>query len=83
MGGVKSQEKTVNEDGTTTYYYEQKVPIPAYLIAIVAGNLVSRKIGPRSSVWCEEEMVEKAQWEFEEVRLVIKLSKTYFVCVKV
>ena len=28
---------------------------------------VCRQIGPRSHVWCEKDMVEKAAWEFEEV----------------
>ena len=29
-----------------------------YLVAIAAGALESRQIGPRSRVWCEAEMVE-------------------------
>ena len=29
--------------------------------------LYSREIGPRSKVWCEREMVEKAAYEFAEV----------------
>ena len=27
----------------------------------------TRKIGPRSHVWSEKEVVDKAAWEFEEV----------------
>ena len=27
-----------------------------------------RRIGPRSHIWCEKELVEKAAWEFEEVQ---------------
>merc|ERR1719204_1996870 len=46
--------------------FEQKVPIPAYLTAIVCGALESRQIGPRSHVWSEKEMVDECAWEFED-----------------
>ncbi|KAI8890225.1 leukotriene A-4 hydrol [Backusella circina FSU 941] len=49
-----------------TYNFEQKTTIPSYLIAIAVGNLVSREIGPRSSVWCEPEMIDSAAWEFDD-----------------
>jgi len=43
---------------TTTYTFEQKVPIPAYLIALVVGQLESRDISPRCRVWAEAETIE-------------------------
>lgn len=52
--------------------FEQKVPIPSYLIAIVAGDIVSREIGPRSKVWSEEEYVDKAAYEFAETEPMMK-----------
>lgn len=51
-------------DGLKTYHFSQKTTIPSYLIAIAVGNLVGREIGPRSTVWCEPEMIEQAAWEF-------------------
>ena len=42
------------------FKFEQKIPIPPYLIAIAVGDVVSKKIGPRSHVWSEAEFVEKA-----------------------
>lgn len=52
------------DKGLRTYKFEQLTSIPSYLIAIAVGNLVGREIGPRSTVWCEPEMVEQAAWEF-------------------
>eukprot|EP00929_Paragymnodinium_shiwhaense_P026721 TRINITY_DN15823_c0_g1_i1.p1 TRINITY_DN15823_c0_g1~~TRINITY_DN15823_c0_g1_i1.p1 ORF type:complete len:656 (+),score=163.01 TRINITY_DN15823_c0_g1_i1:63-2030(+) len=49
-----------------SYKFEQKVPIPAYLIAIVCGALESRRVGPRSQVWSEKEMVDECAWEFAD-----------------
>lgn len=54
-----------NNDSTKTYNFKQNTTIPSYLIAIAAGNLAGREIGPRSTVWCEPEVVEQAAWEFD------------------
>lgn len=39
-------------------------------IHVIKFSLCLRRIGPRSHVWCEKEMVDKAAWEFEEVNTV-------------
>jgi hypothetical protein len=59
------ESTTDNGDNTKTYHFKQNTTIPSYLIAIAAGNLVGREIGPRSTVWCEPEVVEQAAWEFD------------------
>jgi aminopeptidase N len=51
-------------NGLKAYSFEQRTTIPSYLIAIAAGNLVGREIGPRSTVWCEPEVIDAAAWEF-------------------
>ncbi|PFH48207.1 hypothetical protein AMATHDRAFT_196923 [Amanita thiersii Skay4041] len=63
--------KVVGKD-LVTYTYEQPVPIPSYIIAIAAGDLVYKPF-PRlegkewtSSVWSEPELIDRAYWEFSE-----------------
>ncbi|XP_064604430.1 leukotriene A-4 hydrolase-like isoform X1 [Liolophura sinensis] len=56
--------------------FEQKVPIPTYLIAIVGGDLEYRDIGPRSKVWSEKEMVDKAAYEFAETENMLKTAES-------
>lgn len=46
------------------FHFVQDVPIPSYLIAIAIGALESRKIGPRSHVWAEKEIIEESAFEF-------------------
>ncbi|KAG1053875.1 hypothetical protein G6F43_004074 [Rhizopus delemar] len=58
-------------DGLKTYHFEQRTTIPSYLIAIAVGNLVGREIGPRSTVWCEPQMIEQAAWEFSDTESFI------------
>ncbi|KAI8972126.1 peptidase family M1-domain-containing protein [Pilobolus umbonatus] len=64
-----------NEDDTKTYKFKQATTMPSYLIAIAAGNLVSKEIGPRSSVWCEPEVVDQAAWEFDTTETFIKTGE--------
>jgi leukotriene-A4 hydrolase len=57
------------ETGFKTYHFSQKTSIPSYLIAIAVGNLVGQEIGPRSTVWCEPEMIKQAAWEFSVTQI--------------
>lgn len=49
-----------------TYAFRQRQPMPAYLLALAVGEVESRRVGPRSRVWAEPSVVEKAAWEFAE-----------------
>lgn len=60
----EGENPTKEANGDLTYHYVQKLPIPTYLIAIVAGALKKASIGPRSSVWTEAEWIDRAVYEF-------------------
>ncbi len=63
-GDADKSNPTFEEDGQLTFRYTQRQPIPAYLIAIVCGSLVSRPVGPRSAVWAEKNLIDRAVHEF-------------------
>lgn len=50
----------------------QPVPIPSYLIAIAAGNVVYRPFPAvegktwTSGIWAEPELIDACYWEFSE-----------------
>ena len=48
------------------FRFKMPQPIPSYLFAIGAGNLVFRELGPRTGVYAEPEIVDAAAWEFAE-----------------
>ncbi|KAI0232089.1 Leukotriene A-4 hydrolase [Lamellibrachia satsuma] len=76
MSAVKTASQTLPGDASSTAHnFEQKVPVPSYLIAIVVGALESRKIGPRSKVWCEKEMVDAAAYEFAETEKMLATAE--------
>jgi leukotriene-A4 hydrolase len=46
-------------------------PVPSYLIALAAGDLACRSIGPRSAVYAEPSLVDAAAREFEDTEAMI------------
>lgn len=53
-----------------------KIPIPAYLVAFAAGNIVSQEIGPRSKVYCEPEILEASVYEFGETETFLSTAES-------
>ena len=55
-----------NEDGTKTFYYKQEIPIPNYLIALAAGNIVGKEIDENITVYSEPEFVDNVYNELHD-----------------
>ncbi|KAI9593051.1 peptidase family M1-domain-containing protein [Syncephalis fuscata] len=67
----------VSSDGqSVTYRFEQRTSMPSYLVALAVGNIEGREIGPRSTVWSEPEVVEKAAWEFVDTERFIATGES-------
>jgi aminopeptidase N len=47
-------------------------PVPPYLIALAAGDLACRQIGPRSAVYAEPPVIDAAAREFEDTEAMIR-----------
>ena len=69
--GSKSTDSEVSE-----FKFTQPVPTPSYLVALVVGALEERKIGPRSSVWSEAEMVDAGAAEFADTEQYLKTAES-------
>ncbi|KAJ1981922.1 Leucyl aminopeptidase yscIV [Dimargaris xerosporica] len=68
--------ETDDADGTVSVYaFEQPTAIPSYLLALVVGNLQGQRIGPRSHVWAEPEVVGAAAWEFADVEKFVAAAE--------
>ena len=63
-------------DGDYTFKMPQK--IPSYLMAIAAGDLVFKPISPRSGVWAEPAMVDKAVAEFADTEKMIGTAESLY-----
>ena len=53
-------------------------PIPSYLIALACGKLAFREISPRSGIWAEPSVVEKARDEFADTEKMIEAAEDLF-----
>ncbi|KAM6093865.1 leukotriene A-4 hydrolase [Chlamydotis macqueenii] len=76
MSANRDGEMPDPEDSSRKIYcFSQNVPIPCYLIALVVGALESRKIGPRTLVWAEKELVDKSAYEFAEAEVMLQTAE--------
>nr|CAD7400753.1 unnamed protein product [Timema poppensis] len=75
MSAIKAGEPSPIDGNRSIHKFEQKVPIPTYLIALAVGALDFRKIGPRSTVWSEKEYVEKAAYEFADTEKMLHTAE--------
>ena len=60
------------------YRFSMPQPIPSYLLAIAAGDLVFKPISGRSGVWAEPSAVDKAVKEFEDTEKMIVANERLY-----
>jgi aminopeptidase N len=63
-------------DGDFRFTMEQS--IPSYLLAIAVGDLAVRETGPRSAVYAEPSMVDKAAKEFADTEAMIAATEKLY-----
>jgi leukotriene-A4 hydrolase len=73
--GVPNLYDVSSSGPTRLFSFQQKVPIPPYLIALAVGELESRELSSRSRVWSEPSMVEAGAFEFAETAKFLDAGK--------
>ena len=59
------------------FYFENNIPMPSYLIAMVVGNLEYRPLGERVGIATEPEGIEFAAEVFEDLPRALDLTEEY------
>jgi len=81
MKAVMSAKTVARDRQQGKFEFDMPQAIPSYLIALAAGDLKARKIGPRSRVFAEKPYVKAAAREFSDIESMIqageKLSGPY------
>jgi leukotriene-A4 hydrolase len=54
-----------------SFAFRMNEPIPAYLIALTVGEIACRELGPRTAVFAEPAVIERAAYEFGEMEQMI------------
>ena len=57
------------------YEFRLTNPVPPYLIAIAIGDLASRPIGPRTAVFTEPSVLDRAASEFADLETMVQKSE--------
>lgn len=73
LTALMSSIRQGTENGVTKY--TQSVPVPSYLLAIAVGDIHSKRIGPRSLVWAEQEILDEAAEEYSETESFLKTAE--------
>ena len=74
ISGLFDREELNEEENTTTYFYNQKIPVPNYLIALAAGNIRGKEINENISVYSEPEILDKSHDELDEMPIILKYA---------
>lgn len=71
MLALMSAENPQEKSETGEYDFVMKQPIPAYLMALTAGDISYQKVGSRTGVYAEPTVIKAAAWEFEEMEEMV------------
>ena len=74
MSAQNQQERA--DDGK--YEFIMPRPIPAYLLALAAGDIVFKKISDRAGVYAEPSLVDTAAWEFADTEKMIAAAEKLY-----
>jgi leukotriene-A4 hydrolase len=78
MLALMSAENPLAKSETGEYDFVMKQPIPAYLMALTAGDISYKKVGARTGVYAEPTIIKAAAWEFAEMEeMVIAAEELY------
>lgn len=78
MSGVRQGEPEVLPDGRRAFRFVMDKPVPPYLIAIAAGDIAFRSLGPRTGVWAEPSMLARAAAEVEDTEAMVAAAERLY-----
>ncbi|MEP1423088.1 MAG: M1 family metallopeptidase [Erythrobacter sp.] len=78
MSGVLQGDPEAEDENRRDFRFVMNNAVPPYLIAIAAGNIEFRELGPRSGVWAEPEVIEAAAQEVGDTEEMIDAGIALF-----
>ncbi|MEK6542556.1 MAG: M1 family metallopeptidase [Pseudomonadota bacterium] len=64
--------------GRRAFRFRMDKPVAPYLIAIAAGDIVFRDLGPRTGVWAEPAMIERAAAELTDTERMVEAAEALY-----
>src|SRR5690606_38220474 len=78
MAGLRQGEPEDLGDGTRAFRFAMDKPVAPYLIAIAAGDIAFRELGPRTGVWTEPAMLDAAAAELADTEKMVEAAEALY-----
>lgn len=65
-------------EGRRAYRFRMTHPVAPYLIALAAGDLAFRELGPRTGVWTEPAMLDRAAAELRDTERMVEAAERLY-----
>jgi aminopeptidase N len=78
MMALMSAPNTMELNPRGIYYFKQRNPVPAYLIALAVGDIAYAHTGERTGVYAEPGMLEKARNEFSDTEKMLQAAENLY-----
>ncbi len=75
---VMSAKNGTKKDPDGIYNFEMPQPIPSYLLALAVGDIEFRSLGPRSGVYAEPSVVERAAYELADIEKMMAAAESLY-----
>ena len=72
---LMSAENPTEMSADGVYRFHMPQAIPSYLLALAVGDIVFEPLGPRTGVYAEPAVIERAAWEFAETEQMMELAE--------
>jgi leukotriene-A4 hydrolase len=76
--GLKAVMSAVNCPDRADCVFVMDKPVPPYLIALAVGDLRFRSTGPRTGVWAEPALLDKAANEFSDMERMLEAAEKLY-----
>ena len=75
---VMSAENPTVRNAEGIYHFEMPQRIPSYLMALGVGDLEFRSLGPRTGVYAEPSLIDKAEYEFGDTEAMMTSAEKLY-----
>jgi aminopeptidase N len=78
MSGLSQGEPDDVGGDRRAFHFAMDKPVPPYLIAIAAGDIAFRDLGPRTGVWTEPSMLDQAAAELADTEKMVAAAEELY-----
>ena len=78
MSGLQQGQPEEAGEGRRAFRFAMTNPVPPYLIAIAAGDIAFRELGPRTGVWSEPVMLDRAAEELADTEAMVSAAESLY-----